>query len=128
MRLFLHVLAASVWVGGQLVLGALVPRVRSENPDALKTIANAFGRVAWPAFILAVLTGIWNLLAVDPTEHGNAYLVTLAIKLGLVAVAAISALIHSNSRSRVALAVGGAVGLLSSLAVTWLGILLSQAG
>ena len=42
-RLFLHVIAACVWVGGQLVLGALVPRVRRTNPEALKAIANAFG-------------------------------------------------------------------------------------
>ena len=85
-RLFLHVIAACVWVGGQLVLGALVPRVRRTNPEALKAIANAFGVVAWPAFGMALLTGIWNLLAVDPTSHGNAYLVTLAVKLGLVEI------------------------------------------
>ena len=127
LRLFLHVLAASVWVGGQLVLGALVPRVRATNPDALRTIATAFGRVAWPAFAVAVVTGLWNLMEVDPTEHGNAYLVTLAVKLGLVGVAAISTLIHSNSRSKLGLALGGAVGLLSSLAVVWFGILLTQA-
>ena len=34
-RLFLHVLAASIWVGGQLVLAGLVPTVRrfGEGPD-----------------------------------------------------------------------------------------------
>lgn len=128
LRLFLHVLAACVWVGGQLVLGALVPKVRTSHPEALKTIANAFGRIAWPAFAVALLTGIWNLMAVDPTEHGNAYLVTLSIKLGLVALAAISTIIHSNSRSKLGLALGGAVGLLSSLAIVWFGILLTQAG
>jgi len=127
-RLFLHVLAACVWVGGQLVLGALVPRVRASNPEALRTIANAFGRIAWPAFAVALVTGIWNLMAVDPAEHGNAYLVTLSIKLGLVALAAISTLIHSNSSSKLGLALGGAVGLLSSLAIVWFGILFTQAG
>ncbi|NBU38155.1 MAG: hypothetical protein EBS32_07980 [Actinobacteria bacterium] len=127
-RLFLHVLAACVWVGGQLVLGALVPKVRRTNPEALRTIAQAFGRVAWPSFAVAVGTGLWNLMAVDPAEHGNAYLVTLAVKLGLVAVAAMSALVHANSRSRLGLALGGAIGLVSSLAVVWFGILLAQAG
>lgn len=128
LRLFLHVLAASVWVGGQIVLGGLVPQVRRTNPDALKSIATAFGRVAWPAFGLAVVTGMWNLLAVDPTEHGSAYLTTLAVKLGLVAAAAIATLIHSQGGSKLALAVGGAVGLVSSLAVAYLGVLLHVAG
>lgn len=128
LRLFLHVLAACVWVGGQLVLGALVPRVRSNHPEALHTIAVAFGRVAWPAFGVALVTGMWNLLAVDPAAHGNAYLVTLAVKLGLVGLAAIATLIHSNSHSKVGLAVGGAVGLLASLGVVWFGIVLTQAG
>lgn len=128
LRLFLHVLSASVWVGGQIVLGALVPALRTTSPDSLRTVARAFGRVAWPAFGMAVITGVWNLWAVDPTEHGNAYLVTLAVKLGLVGVATVSTIVHSNSRSRLGLALGGAIGLVSSLAVMWLGVILVHAG
>ena len=128
LRLFIHVLAASVWVGGQIVLAGLVPQVRRSNPEALKGIANAFGRVAWPAFGLAVVTGIWNLMAVDPADHGSTYLVTLGIKMAAVGTAAIATLVHSNGRSRAALAVGGAVGLLASLAVAYLGVLLHVAG
>ena len=128
LRLFVHVLAASVWVGGQIVLAGLVPSVRRTNPEALRTIANAFGRVAWPAFAIAFLTGVWNLLAVDAAGSGSAYMVTLALKLALVGVAAAATVIHSMGKSRLALALGGAVGLLSSLAVMWLGVLLSSAG
>ena len=127
-RVFLHVIAASVWVGGQIVLGGLVPQVRRTNPEALHTIARAFGRVAWPAFGVAYLTGVWSLLAVDPSEQGSTYAVTLAAKLLLVGVAAASSIIHSLGRTKLALALGGAVGLMSSLAVMWLGVLLSNAG
>ena len=128
LRLFVHVLAASVWVGGQIVLAGLVPSVRRTNPDALRTIATAFGRVAWPAFAIAFLTGMWNLLAVDAADSGSAYMVTLALKLALVGVAAAATVIHSVGRSKMALALGGAVGLVSSLVVMWLGVLLSSAG
>ena len=127
-RLFLHVLAASVWVGGQIVLAGLVPQVRRTHPDALKGIAQAFGRIAWPSFAVAVVTGMWNLLAVDPAQHGTAYMVTFGLKMGLVGVAAAATVVHSAGRSRAALAVGGAVSLLASLSVVYLGILLSQAG
>lgn len=128
LRLFLHVLAASVWVGGQIVLGGLVPQVRRSNPEALRGIATAFGKIAWPAFGLAVVTGMWNLMDVNPGDHGSAYLVTLGIKMGAVATAAVATLVHSNGRSKVALAVGGALGLLSSLVVAYLGVLLHVAG
>ena len=33
-RLFLHVLAATVWVGGQLTVAGLVPGLRALSPDA----------------------------------------------------------------------------------------------
>ena len=62
-RLFLHVLAATVWVGGQLVLAALVPALRSAGPGVPRTAARAFNRVAWPAFGVLVATGIWNIVA-----------------------------------------------------------------
>ena len=60
-RLFLHILAASVWVGGQIALAGVVPTVRKVSPEATKAVARAFARVAWPAFAVVVLTGIWNL-------------------------------------------------------------------
>lgn len=127
-RLFLHLVAASVWVGGQLVLGGLVPQVRRSNPEALQGIARAFGRVAWPAFGLAVVTGMWNLVAIDPSAHGSTFMITFAVKIGLVMVAAVSTLAHSGAKSKLVLALGGAVSLMASLAVMYLGVLLTQAG
>ena len=62
-RLFLHVLAATIWVGGQLVLAALVPALRAAGADVPRAAARAFNRVAWPAFAVLVLTGIWNIVA-----------------------------------------------------------------
>ncbi len=66
-RLFLHLLAASIWVGGQLVLAGLVHPLRALSPDAPAAAANAFARIAWPAYAVLVLTGIWNIAAVDGT-------------------------------------------------------------
>ena len=40
--LFLHILSASVWVGGQIVVAGLVPTVRGFGDDAPKALANAF--------------------------------------------------------------------------------------
>jgi len=54
--------------------------------------------------------------------------VTLAVKLLLVGVAAAASIVHSLGSTKLALALGGAVGLVSSLAVMWLGVLLSNAG
>ena len=49
-RLFLHVLAATIWVGGQLVLAALVPALRGAGAEVPRPAARAFNRIAWPAF------------------------------------------------------------------------------
>jgi putative copper export protein len=51
-RLFLHVLGATVWVGGQLTLAALVPTVRGLGEGATAKVARQFERLAWPAFAL----------------------------------------------------------------------------
>ena len=40
-RLFLHVLAATLWVGGQLVLASLVPTLRTLGRDAPKAAARS---------------------------------------------------------------------------------------
>jgi putative copper export protein len=124
LRTFLHLLAASVWVGGQVVLGGLVPRVRKSNPEALKTIANGFARVAWPAFAVSVVTGMWSILDIDVSAMDTDYHVTLGLKITLVAVAGLAAAAHANTKSKLVLALGGAIGLLGSLAALYAGVLL----
>ena len=123
-RLFLHVLAATIWVGGQLTLAGLVPGLRSLSPDAPRTVARRFNRIAWPAFAVLVATGIWNVAAVHPT-WGTAYTTTLVVKIVVVALSGVTALIHSLARSRVALAVFGALTGLTALGALFLGILLA---
>lgn len=127
LRTFFHVLAASVWVGGQVVLGGLVPRVRRSNPEALKTIANGFARVAWPAFAISVATGIWNMLDIDVSAMDSTYHVTLGVKVVVVMLAGFAAAAHANTKSKLVLALGGAIGLLASLAAMYLGVLLTTA-
>jgi putative copper export protein len=125
LRLFLHVLAASVWVGGQIVLIGLVPAIRVSYPEATKLVAKAYGRVAWPAFAIVVLTGLWNLGEVDVTNTSTAYQITLFVKIALAMVSGAAAAVHQVGRSKVALAVGGALGFLAALAAMFCGYLLS---
>ncbi|MFM7093771.1 MAG: hypothetical protein ACKOYL_04330 [Actinomycetota bacterium] len=127
LRTFLHLLAAAVWVGGQIVLGGLVPRVRKTNPEALKTLANGFARVAWPAFGITVITGMWNILDIDVSAMDSSYHVTLGIKIVVVMLAGFAAAAHANTKSKLILALGGAIGLLASLGALYLGVLLSSA-
>ncbi len=122
-RLFLHVLAATVWVGGQLTLAALVPVLRRQGPDAPRVAARRFNLVAWPAYGVLVLTGIWNIAAAGPMTP--AYRTTLVVKLVVVALSGISAVLHARSRSVAWLAVWGAVTGLTALSALFLGILLA---
>ncbi len=124
-RLFLHLLAATVWVGGQLVLLGLLPTVRELGEGAPAAVARRFAALSWPAFAVLVVTGIWNLLDVGVGDTSTEYQVTLGLKLGLVAVSGIGAGVHAATRSRAVLAIGGAAGLLAALGATLLGVVLA---
>jgi putative copper export protein len=124
-RLFLHVFAASIWVGGQIALAGVVPTVRKAAPDATKAVARAFARVAWPAFAVVVLTGIWNLVEIDVADTGTTYQVTLFVKLVLVFASGAAAALHSVGRTTLAIALGGAIGLLAGLGAMFCGYLLT---
>jgi putative copper export protein len=121
-RLFLHLLAATVWVGGQLTLAGLVPGLRSLSPDAPRAAARRFNRIAWPAFAVLVLTGLWNLTEIDLGDRSTEYQVTLFVKLLVVAVSGVSAFFHTRATSKVGLAVGGALSGASALAALFLGV------
>ncbi|MHB1432478.1 MAG: hypothetical protein ACYCVZ_10230 [Streptosporangiaceae bacterium] len=122
-RLFLHVLAATIWVGGQLTLAALVPVLRRQGPDAPRVAARRFNLVAWPAYGVLIATGIWNIIAVSPMSP--AYQRTLTVKLIVVAASGISAFLHARSKTTVGLAVWGALTGLTALSALFLGIVLA---
>jgi putative copper export protein len=118
LRLFLHVLASTVWVGGQIVLAGLLPTVRTLGEDAPRKVARAYNRIAWPAFGLIVATGLWNLFALplDAIPHPE-----FEIKMLFVVLSGAGAAVHQMARGNKAmLAAGGAASsLFAVLALLW---------
>lgn len=124
-RLFLHVLAATVWVGGQLTLAALVPAIRGLGATVTQTAARRFNQVAWPAFAVLVATGIWNV-ADESDKITGGYRVTLIVKLAVVVVSGLTAFLHARARTKAGLAVFGALTGISALAALFFGVLLAE--
>ncbi|ACU54892.1 conserved hypothetical protein [Acidimicrobium ferrooxidans DSM 10331] len=122
-RLSLHVLSASIWVGGQLVLGGLVPTVRKESPGAIPAVARAFGRLAWPAYVVLLATGVWNVVAVGAPR--GAYAAVLVAKIAVAVFSGIAAWLHQRASSRAGLALWGALSSLSAIAALVMGVWLA---
>ncbi len=123
-RLFLHVLAATIWVGGQITLAALVPVLGRLGTEIPRAAARRFNQVAWPAFAVLVITGIWNIAAVHAQVHGS-YETTLVVKLIVVVISGVTAALHARARNPRWIAVFGALTGLSALAALFLGVLLA---
>ena len=128
LRIFLHLVAVAVWIGGQIVLAGIVPTLRVAAPEVLQKVAQAFARIAWPAMIMIVFTGAWGLSTVDAADSGTKYMTTFAVKMLLVFVAVAATVIHSQGSSKAAKAIGGALGLLGALLAAYAGILLAHVG
>jgi putative copper export protein len=120
-RLFLHVTAATIWVGGQLTLAGLVPGLRALSPDAPRAVARRFNRIAWPAYGVLVVTGIWNILDLDPVWDSD-YGRTLMVKITVVVASGVTAVLHARARSKPGLAVFGALTALTALTALLFGV------
>jgi putative copper export protein len=127
-RIFLHILSVAIWVGGQIVLAGIVPALRQSAPHAMSVVAQSFARIAWPAMVVVVFTGMWGLGSINITDQSSAYLSTFGIKMLLVGLAIVATIVHSAGTSRASKAIGGAVGLLTSLLAAYAGILMSHVG
>jgi putative copper export protein len=59
--LLLHVLAATIWTGGHLVLATtILPRVLKEKATSdLLRFESGYERIGIPALIIQVVTGLW---------------------------------------------------------------------
>jgi copper resistance protein D len=98
----LHVLSASVWVGGTVALVFVgVPAIRRLEGEARATAMRALGRrwrpLGWSAMAVAVLSGLWL------TELNGGFTRealetnfdrTLILKSALVALLVVGALLH----------------------------------
>ncbi len=125
LRLTLHVLAATIWVGGQLTVAGLLPTVRGLGGGAAKAIASAFGRIQWPAYVVLLITGVWNVFADHVGHASSTWIAVLVAKIAVVLVAGLAAYLHQRAKKRVGLAVGGAVTALASVAALVLGVVLA---
>lgn len=124
-RLSLHVLAAAVFVGGQLTVAGLLSTVRTIGEGATARVAQRFARLAWPAYVVLVATGFWNLAAVHPSSEPWSWRAVLVAKIVVVAVAGAAAYLHQKARSKAGLAAFGGLSGLASLAAVVLGVLLA---
>jgi putative copper export protein len=124
-RLTLHVLAATVWVGGQIVMLGLVGPARQIGSDAPKVLARAFARMAWPAFVVLVATGIWNVTAVHYASQDSAWKAVLMAKIVVVVIAGVATGLHQRATSKGQLALWGSIGGTASVVALVMGILLA---
>jgi putative copper export protein len=124
-RLTLHVLAATVWVGGQIVMLGLLGPARRLGGDASQVLARAFARLAWPAFVVLVATGIWNVTAVTYSAQDTAWKTVLMVKILVVLLAGAAAALHQRATTRQQLALWGSVAGTASVAALVMGILLA---
>lgn len=104
LMLFLHVLGATVWTGGHLVLAlGILPQVlRERSPERLLAFEQRYERVGMPALLLQVLTGLWMAYLLVPDM--GAWLApdtplarAVALKLALLGVTALIA-VHARFR------------------------------
>jgi len=91
---WLHLVAASIWVGGSIFIGVIlspilnmITRTVEERIIILIKIGRRFSYIAIPSFGVLVLTGIYNSKAFlfDPsTLYQTNYGVILLVKISLV--------------------------------------------
>ncbi len=120
-RTILHLLGVSVWLGGQILMLGLLPVLRKLGGDAPKLAAAGFGRVAWPAFGLTIVTGIWNLLEVDLAAVTSGYNAVFGSKMILVVVTGVAAAMHQSTNKPAIRGVTGALGFAASIGAFVLG-------
>ena len=102
---WLHLTAATVWVGSQLFLILVAgPALRTiEDPKTslrvLRVLVSRYNVVGWVSFLVLVLTGLQRTYSMFPTLgplSGTFYGRVLFIKIGMVAAILLLSVLHST--------------------------------
>lgn len=131
--LYFHLLGASVWIGGHLVLalGILPAALRRRDVQAIRNFEQVFEKIGLPALLLQVITGLWlaSLWLPHALWLGDGpQAVLIQTKLGLLALTAALG-VHArlvliprlNAERLPALGWHIALITLSALAFAWVG-------
>jgi uncharacterized membrane protein len=105
---WIHLVAASVWTGGLIVLAFTVGAIRSRTDDreVLRAVARRFGVVSWTALGIALVTGFWMY-----TDFGLPWR-DFELKGTLIVIAVVLALVHQFTARRSPPAVRGILQLM----------------
>ena len=105
--LVLHVLAASLWVGGLVAVLVLAAGARGSDRAALATAVPRFSRLALVCWLVLAVTGVVNaLVRIPPGDlFGSTYGALVLAKVG--ALLLLGAFGMAHRRSSVAAAAGG---------------------
>lgn len=136
--IWVHIVAACVWIGGQATVAAVIPLLR-DHRDLARRVGRRYQVIAWPAFAVLIITGVvnvgnaglhWAQLLDSPAGR------TLAVKLALVALSGLSAGVHSflqaprrtaTGGSAVGSAVLGSISLIAALLAALYGVAIAGA-
>lgn len=121
-RIFLHVLSVTVWVGGQIVMMGIMPILKEAGIDGLPAkVAKGFQALAWPAMAVAIFTGLWNILALNSVEKSFGWNMTFGIKFLFVVASGAGALMHSKTDDPKKKGLFGAIGFITAIVAMFLG-------
>lgn len=126
LRTILHLLGVVIWLGGQILMLGILPVLRRVGGDVPAEAARAFSRIAWPAFAVIIVTGIWNILAVDLGNVSTGYNAVFGIKMLLVVITGLAAALHQTSTKPAIKGMTGALGFLAALVALVLGVAMSH--
>jgi len=89
--LIVHLLAATIWVGGHLILSIrYLPRaLRQKDASIIRQFEESYEAMGLPALLTLVASGIWmacdyGVMPIDWFEFGNAIEMVVSIKLMLL--------------------------------------------
>lgn len=123
LRVSLHILAATIWVGGQLTVAGLLPAIRKLGEGAPKAVARAFAQLQWPAFFVLILTGIWNVSTAG--HQSSSWSAVLGAKIAIVVISAVAVIAHTRSKTKAGIATYGALSGIGSIVAVILGVALA---
>lgn len=132
--LFLHLIGASIWLGGHLILALkiLPPALRARDPAPIRAFEERYEALGLPALLLQVITGLWLAslwLPVGAWLAEGPVAALIRIKLGLLGLTLMLG-VHARLRLIPRLTSSNMGGLavhivaitLTALALVWVGV------